>query len=132
MGQMLLSEFHRTWVNRNALAVMLHHCLDPVEQGGLGLRRVQWQANASNAASVGAAKKMGFRMEAIVRWQQILPWGKEGPDGPVEAEGEGSGGAGKAGSGRRSRPGRHTAMLALCWDDWEDGGREHVNRLIGC
>ncbi|CAE6466315.1 unnamed protein product [Rhizoctonia solani] len=27
-------------------------------------------------------------------------------------------------------PGRHTAMLAICWDDWENGGMEHLQRLI--
>ena len=38
---------------------------------------------------------------------------------PVKAPGGGSWG-----------PGRHTAIFGLCWDDWENGGREKVDKLM--
>ena len=44
----------------------------------------------------------------------MLPEGKEGGD---------------AGDGRG--PGRHSAVLGLCWDDWRDGGRDVVVELMG-
>jgi hypothetical protein len=101
--------------------------LDSVVEGGLGLRRVQWQANASNVASVNAAKRLGFQWEGLIRWQQVLPMGKIGSEGAgLEREG-----LPRAGwDGREWGPGRHTAMLSLCWEDWVGGGREHVDGLV--
>lgn len=32
--------------------------------------------------------------------------------------------------GRKLAGGRHSAMLSVCWDDWIDGGRELVERLM--
>lgn len=136
LGQLLLTQFQRTFVGTHANALLLHHLLDPptatpgtegtaVDDSStrskpgrdLGLRRVQWQCNAANTASVRAAQRLGFRMEGVIRWHQVLPVGKTG-DGTVEA------GAGEWG------PGRHTAMLSLCWDDWVGGGRERIDALV--
>lgn len=118
IGQLLVTRFQRTFVGTCANALLLHACLDSVEEGGLGLRRVQWQANASNTASVNAAKRLGFHWEGIIRWQQVLPEGKIGNEGP------------RAGlNGKEWGPGRHTAMLSMCWDDWVGGGKEHVDAL---
>lgn len=82
---------------------------DP-EFPGLGLRRVQWQAHSNNSASIKAAQRLGFHYEAVVRWQRALPPGKEGE---VITRIEVAGDSGSAG------PGRHTALLSICWDDWE-------------
>jgi len=119
LGQLLLSDFQRTWVGTRANALLLRYCLDGVHEGGLGLRRVQWQANVSNAASVSAAKRLGFRWEGLLRWHQVLPARKRGSEGPTAGWG-----------GREWGPGRHTAMLSLCWEDWVEGGRDHVDRLV--
>ncbi|KAK3312368.1 putative GNAT family acetyltransferase [Apodospora peruviana] len=121
LGQLLVSRFHRTFVGTHANALLLHHCLDSVADSGLGLRRVQWQADASNEASVNAAKRLGFRLEGVIRWQQVVPVGKRGLEGARLPR--------VGWDGRELGPGRHTAMLSLCWDDWVDGGRELVDRL---
>lgn len=119
MGQLLLPRYHCTFVGTHANGLLLHHLLDPTPNG-LALRRVQWQPNASNTASVNAAKRLGFRLEGVMRWAVVLPWGKIGDtvrEGREQGETEG-------------RKARHTAMLALCWDDWEGGGRDYVDRLM--
>ncbi|KZT61414.1 acyl-CoA N-acyltransferase [Calocera cornea HHB12733] len=114
---MYLPESQRTHVNTHAVGLLLHYLLDAPAQGGLGLRRVQWKANAENAASVRAALRLGFRSEGTLRWHMVLPEGKEG----AEAREDGDGVRG---------PGRHSAMLSLCWDDWVGGGRERVDMLM--
>ncbi|KAF5336232.1 hypothetical protein D9758_014360 [Tetrapyrgos nigripes] len=58
-------EFQRTHVTSNAVGLLMHYALDLPEDGGLGLRRVEWRANSLNAPSVGLAKRLGFRMEVF-------------------------------------------------------------------
>ncbi|KAB5588546.1 hypothetical protein CTheo_8013 [Ceratobasidium theobromae] len=108
----ILPPFQRTHVNTHAVGLVVQYALD---RTGLGVRRVQWQAHASNAPSVRAAERLGFKMEGVIRWQRPLPFEKESS---AVAPDDGLG------------PGRHTAMLAICWDDWESGTREHIRGLI--
>ncbi|KAJ7104161.1 hypothetical protein B0H15DRAFT_918775 [Mycena belliarum] len=108
-------DFQRTFVNTNAVGLLLRYCLDLPKDGGLGFRRVQWTANTANAASIRAAERMGLKLEGISRWTWVLPEGKEGK---------------AAGEGRGEGVGRDTAVLGICWDDWENGGREHVERAM--
>ncbi|KAJ6576425.1 acyl-CoA N-acyltransferase [Mycena vulgaris] len=109
-------EFQRTFVNSNAVGILMRYCLDLPKDGGLGLRRVQWTAGPGNAASIRAAERMGMKMEGTLRWTWILPEGKEGK---------------KAGEGRGEGAGRDTVILAAYWDDWElNGGREHVEKVL--
>lgn len=110
-----LPQFQRTHVGTHATGLLLHWLLDLPEAGGLGLRRVQWEANEQNVPSIRAAQRLGFRMEGVLRWQFVLPEGKEGLDSR---------------KGDTAGPGRHTAMLSMCWDDWEGGVRAHVDRLM--
>ncbi|KAM7218417.1 putative GNAT family acetyltransferase [Rhypophila decipiens] len=204
IGQLLLTPYHRTWVGTETNALLLHHLLDPPcptlsqvsdmpgpgsrpehdEQlqadpiGGLGLRRVQWQTNASNQASVNAALRLGFELEGIMRWAAVLPWGKEGDHGwrmsslergnarigdrnekvaygSVTSDGQEEDDRGQQDKGKNEvddpdgerfllphgwdhdkagqyGPGRHTAMLAICWDDWLlRGAREKLDALVG-
>jgi RimJ/RimL family protein N-acetyltransferase len=84
----------------------------------LGLRRVVWQADARNAASIRLAERMGFKLEAVQRWGRILPVGR-----PVEIEVRID--DPKAGEG-----GLNAAMLSLCWDDWESGARDKVQVIM--
>ncbi|KZT61416.1 hypothetical protein CALCODRAFT_553136 [Calocera cornea HHB12733] len=113
---LILPPYQRTHVTTHACSLLLLYLLDPPSRGGLGLRRVQWKANAANERSVRAAERLGFAREAVLRWAMVLPQGKEGLDPPPGEEGTGKG--------------RHTVMLGLCWDDWEAGGREKVEALI--
>ncbi|KZO98217.1 hypothetical protein CALVIDRAFT_478699 [Calocera viscosa TUFC12733] len=118
LGYLLIPPpFQRTHVTTHACALLLRYVLDPPALGGLGLRRAQWKANAMNERSVRAAERLGFRREALLRWAMVLPKGKEGLEPPGWEEG-------------REGEGRHTVLLGLCWDDWEEGGREHVQALM--
>jgi RimJ/RimL family protein N-acetyltransferase len=112
-----LPPFQRTHVASNAVGLLLQYALEPTSNGGLGLRRVQWQANSLNVASLRTAEKMGFKMEGILRWDRVFHGGKA---------------RGKTGNGREPPTGseddlgRDTVLLSHCWDDWEQGGREKV------
>jgi len=108
-------EFQRTFVNTNAIGILMRYCLNLPEEGGLGLRRVQWTAHPANAASIGAAERMGMKQEGTLRWAWVLPKGKEGKE---------------AGPGRGEGLGRDSVLLAVCWDDWENGVREDVERQM--
>ena len=112
-----LPPFQRTHVTSNAVGLLLQYALEPPSNGGLGLRRVQWQTNSLNVASLRAAEKMGFKMEGVLRWDRIFHDGKA---------------RGKTGNGRdppkgsEDDIGRDSVLLSHCWDDWEQGGREKV------
>ncbi|KAJ7150339.1 acyl-CoA N-acyltransferase [Mycena filopes] len=108
-------EFQRTFVNSNAVGILMRYCLNLPEDGGLGFRRVYWTASPENAASIKAAERMGMKMEGTLRWLWVLPEGKEGK---------------KAGAGRGEGKGRDSVMLAACWDDWENGVREKVEKIM--
>ncbi|KAJ7504820.1 acyl-CoA N-acyltransferase [Mycena galericulata] len=118
-----LPRFQRTHVTSNAAGLLLHWLLDTPARGGLGLRRVVWKANALNDGSVRAAERMGFRREALMRWDRVLPAWK------TEAMG-GNGGGVRAGDPREGCFGGDSVVLGLCWDDWEDGGREKVDAIM--
>ncbi|KAJ3898954.1 hypothetical protein F5879DRAFT_994246 [Lentinula edodes] len=92
--------------------------------GGLGLRRVQWSANVHNHGSIGLARKMGFRVEGIRRWARVL-------DSDKGEAGAGNGIKRRKGDPREECPGRDTVGLAICWDEWEEGGRERVEGILG-
>ncbi|KIP07879.1 hypothetical protein PHLGIDRAFT_70345 [Phlebiopsis gigantea 11061_1 CR5-6] len=105
-----LPPFQRTHVTTHGVGLLLAWCFDELK-----LRRVQWQTNAENEKSWRAAEKIGFTKEGVIRWQRTLPPGKThgavlpGKDDPKPEWG-----------------GRHTALLAICWDDWEDGVKAKV------
>lgn len=120
-GILILPPFQRTHIASNATGLLLKYALNlPSESPpGLGLRRVVWQANVLNKASVGLAERMGFKLEGILRWERVLPPGKEE-----------SGRTSREGDPRRNFTGRDTTLLALCWDDWVDGRREMVDQVM--
>ena len=117
----ILPAFHRTHVASNTIGLLLNYALNLPSSpgGGLGLRRVEWYANASNKASVRLAERMGFVFEGVARWERALPTGKEG-----------NGLARRQGDPRADCPGRDTARLALCWDEWEDGVKDKVSQIM--
>jgi RimJ/RimL family protein N-acetyltransferase len=83
----------------------------PALTGGLGLRRVEWQTHADNAASRRAALRIGFEFEGIVRWQRVFPRCEVAL--PVEALEKRNGTKGEL-------PGRHTTVFSIVWDEWDD------------
>lgn len=75
-------------------------------------------ASPFNEKSIRAAERMGLRREGVLRWSFVLPASKEG----------------KKVAGWREEvdenDGRDSVILAMCWDDWEKGGREHVEKAL--
>ncbi|CAK7199899.1 hypothetical protein SEUCBS139899_002586 [Sporothrix eucalyptigena] len=118
LGILLFPKFHRSHVASNAIGLSLLYLLDPPSQGGLGLRRVLWQANVKNEPSRRLASRMGFELEGVLRWRRTLP--------PIRACQEGQGeDASKLAARNGTRPedepqGRHTAVYSLVWDEWDE------------
>ncbi len=98
-----------------AVALLMQYALLLPSEGGLGLRRVQYQTDANNDRSIALARKFGFQQEGILRWHRVMP-------------GEKSGLSPREGDGKPGTKGRHTAILAVCWDDWEQGVKEKISR----
>lgn len=118
----IIPRFQRTFVATHANGLLLRHLLNPLPQD-LNMRRVVWQANYLNKASIGAAERLGFKIEGIRRWHKVIPENKEAglrQDGMPRED--------KAGS--KLGPGRHSIILSLCWDDWLDGGKQKINELM--
>lgn len=69
----ILPDFQRTHVTRNAVGLLLHWCLDvpTAERPALGLRRVEWFAHEANVASAKTAQRMGFKKEGVLRWHKV-------------------------------------------------------------
>ncbi|KXX74380.1 putative N-acetyltransferase YoaA [Madurella mycetomatis] len=121
-GIVVLPPYHRTHVTTNAVGLMLQFALGSVQNGGMGLRRVEWQTSTMNIASIRVAERMGFRREAVLRWHFVFPQGTKNN---------------KIGNGRPLPPGspdgdlgRDTVVLGLCWDDWEQEAREKVEEAM--
>ena len=117
----VLPPFQRTHVATHAVGLLLRYCLElpGASPPGLGLRRVQWCAHARNVASARLAERMGFVREGVRRWMWVLPE-QLMRDGEKPREGD----------KWPEKPGRHTVVLACCWDDWEGGAREVVQNNI--
>ncbi|KAF8257909.1 acyl-CoA N-acyltransferase [Lactarius quietus] len=120
---LVFPEFQRTYVTSNATGIVLQYALELPTPGarrrGLGFRRVQWTTHTANKPSHAVATRMGLKEEGILRWTYVLHDGAEGHGIPL-----------REGDPLSPRPGRHSVLLALCVDDWENGGREHVQRMI--
>ncbi|THU83345.1 hypothetical protein K435DRAFT_871381 [Dendrothele bispora CBS 962.96] len=95
--------------------------ISPPSNGGWGLRRVQWQANMINTNSVRLAERMGFQREATLRWARVLP-----PEKAIGSNGRPE----RRGDPRPGCPGRDSALLAVYWDDWENGLQEKVDQVM--
>ncbi|THH00572.1 hypothetical protein EW026_g1992 [Hermanssonia centrifuga] len=113
--------YQRTHVASNAIGVLMRYCLElpTATPQGLGLRRVQWCAHDKNLASARLAERMGFKREGIIRWRWVLPE-VLARDGMKPSEND----------KYPTRYGRNTLCLSVCWDDWESGVREVVEKNI--
>ena len=119
-------EFRRSYVTDNAVGLLLNYCLElpdpspsPGCRRGLGFRRVEWTGQSENQSSLRVAKRMRFKEEYVSRWTWVLPEGAEGNGIPL-----------RDGDPMGTKRGRHTVMFSFCADDWESGGREHVQEMI--
>lgn len=121
----LFPPFQRTHVASNATGLLLQYALNRPSEGGLGLRRVAWRANALNKGSINLAQRLKFQVEGVLRWNRALP-AHLANDQDRMANRE---------SLREEDPkpdcvGRDTALLGLCWDDWESGAKENVATVM--
>ncbi|GJN91834.1 hypothetical protein Rhopal_004857-T1 [Rhodotorula paludigena] len=115
--------FQRTHVLTHSIVLLLRWLLSspfpssPASSPGLGLRRVQWFANALNEPSIRAAQRLGFALESShLAWDRVVVPGKEGVALPAFLEGEWRAQEEQHGTGR------HSAVLAVGWDDWHEKG----------
>ncbi|KAL1679487.1 acyl-CoA N-acyltransferase [Schizophyllum commune] len=104
-----LPAFQGKHIASEASRLLMHLALDTPEQGGLGLRRLEWRANSLNVKSIQLAMHLGFRLDAILRWHFVFPEHKAGNGRSV-----------REGDPRPGTKGRDTAALSLTWDDWEN------------
>ena len=118
---MVFSSFQRSYVTSSAIGLLLRYCLEVPANGGLGLRRVGWTADALNAASVNVAIWMGCEHEATWRWSSLAL-----DDKKVSVDGRSS----RDGGPHPGRPGRDSERFSDCWEDWENGGRDLVQARI--
>ncbi|KDQ50254.1 hypothetical protein JAAARDRAFT_142272 [Jaapia argillacea MUCL 33604] len=118
-GLVVFPPFQRTHVTTHASGLLLRWLLDlpSASPPGLGLRRVQWSAHPENVGSRRVAERLGMKLEGCMRWMWALRESAEGKKG-------------REGDTLRGRPGRDSVLYALCWDDWEGGGREVVMGLL--
>ncbi|KAH9943623.1 acyl-CoA N-acyltransferase [Amylocystis lapponica] len=109
--------FRHTHVARNMVGLLLRYLLElpSASPPGLGFRRVSWSAHPGNAASQGLARTMGCKKDGHLRWMWVLP-------DALASEGRKS----REGDPFVNRMARDSVVLAICWDDWESGGRENV------
>ncbi|KAH9922667.1 acyl-CoA N-acyltransferase [Fomitopsis serialis] len=114
----IFPEFQRKKIASNATAILLKYCLElpTASPPGLGLRRVQWGAHSDNVASIRVATKLGFKMEGTHRWAYI----RKDRMGHTPRKGDPCPGQG----------GFDIAILSMCCDDWEAGGRELTQMCI--
>lgn len=115
----ILPPFQRTHVTTNAVGLLMRYCLELPSSPtpGLGLRRVEWRAHSRNISSATTAARMGFRREGIMRWHVLVP--------PALAR---DGDKPREGDKWPDRYGRHTLFLSVCWDDWENGVKDLVQK----
>lgn len=116
----VLPAFQRSHVGSHAVGLLLKYILE-LPPSGLGFRRVRWTASPINTASNNLAKRMGFKLEGMMRWGYVLPAVEGYPKLGKEA---------RAGDAGNDLLGRDTNEWALCWDDWEDGVTELVERAF--
>ncbi|VDC02815.1 unnamed protein product [Peniophora sp. CBMAI 1063] len=118
VGIITFPAYQATYVTTHAMGLLLKLTLD-VAPKGLGLRRVQWCTHSQNQRSVHAAERLGFTKEGVLRWLRVLPERKEG-----------NGISLREGDPKPNNLGRDTIQLSLCWDDWENGGRAQIEKLM--
>ncbi|KAL0579244.1 hypothetical protein V5O48_002748 [Marasmius crinis-equi] len=117
----IFPQFQRTHIASNAVGLMMHYALDLPKDGGVGCRRLEWRANANNSASVRLAQKMGFVLEGVMKWHRVIPQAKAiGHNGSTIRKGD----------PRADCFARDSAVLAIYWDMWENGGREQVDQRM--
>ncbi|WWC66433.1 uncharacterized protein I206_100335 [Kwoniella pini CBS 10737] len=114
----VLEKFQRTHVLTHAAGLIIHRILDMPSEGGLGLRRCQWFTTTLNEKSKAAALRLGFKLDGILRTHRVLAKGKKGVR------------PGRKGDYQEDQMTRDSWLASIGWDQWEEGIREHVDKLM--
>ncbi|KAE9406637.1 hypothetical protein BT96DRAFT_875579 [Gymnopus androsaceus JB14] len=110
---LVLPQFQHTHVASHMIGLLLRYALN--------LPTDSEKAYVNNKSSIGLAMKMGMRMEGLKRWAGVLQPGKEdGSNGHSTRQGDPRGG----------QCGGDTAWLAICWDEWEEGGKKKLEEIL--
>lgn len=118
----VLPKYQRTHVTSNAVGLLLQYAFSPPEEGGIGLRRMQWYCSSANAASIKAAERFGYERVGVIPYHYRFRLGRR---------------HGKQGNGKPLPPGgdpddlwRDTIVYSMSWDVWEDAAREKVKKAM--
>ncbi|KAK2590059.1 hypothetical protein QQS21_012266 [Conoideocrella luteorostrata] len=122
MGVLVFPTFRDKLIATNAVGVALLWLLDPPSAGGLGLRRVVWEAHVENMTSRRLALRVGFELEGIKRWARVVK--DEEVSVSAEALARRNGTA-------TELPGRHTAVYSIVWDEWDAKRPRLISQLEG-
>lgn len=118
----VLPKYQRSHVTSNTVGLLLQYGFAPVDEGGMGLRRIQWHCSTANTASARVAERMGFEKVGVIPYHMKFPLGKK---------------YGKLGNDKPLPPGSHpddvwrdSCYYSLSWDVWEDEARDKVEKAI--
>lgn len=107
--------FRGTHVFTHSVGLIFSYCLE-LPPHGLGIRRLQWTTDSSNNdISRRAAERMGAKKEGTMRWAYYITSKTVVDEGHLPRENDPN----RGGSS-------DSILLAICCDDWEQGGRERV------
>ncbi|KAF2268990.1 acetyltransferase [Lojkania enalia] len=110
-----LPQHQGSGVATGATRALLEYLFAAPHDGGLGLLRVEWHSSTANPASVAIARKLGFEVMGMIRYESCFKNAKA---------------RGKVGNGRPlpswCEPGdefRDLVMYVMYWDSWSRKGR---------
>ncbi|KAK7740467.1 hypothetical protein SLS53_005309 [Cytospora paraplurivora] len=118
----VLPKYQRSHVTSNAVGLLLQYAFATAEEGGLGLKRMQWLCSTANSGSIKVAERMGYEKVGTIPYHHRFPLGKR---------------RGKVGNGRPPPKGgdpddlwRDTIVYSLSWDIWEDSAKTKVEQAV--
>jgi RimJ/RimL family protein N-acetyltransferase len=115
----IIPAFRGTYVLTHTVGLVFSYCLE-LPPLGLGLRRLQWSTDSSNNdLSIRVGLRMGAKKEGIMRWAYYVTSKTVVDKGHPPRENDPN----RGGS-------TDSTLLAICCDDWEQGGRDRVRAQI--
>ncbi|KAL7410027.1 hypothetical protein BDY24DRAFT_401164 [Mrakia frigida] len=131
---LVLPHSQRSHVLTHTVSLLLDIAFALPSEGGYGLRRVEWRANALNLPSVNAAIRLGMRNETpnTIKGHRLLLPGKLGslPGRAGDVGWKDGGAADEAKPNATGNWSRSTNLLAITYDDWLAGGKERLDGML--